>query len=327
RPIRHYALGWLPRWSRLVTAVPAVAAVANAVMKVGPLRRLILAGGGMDTRRGVPTFATQRFSRWFDRRERRATPSSTQPTREVMLWVDSFSETMSTEGARATVRLLQDAGSTVRVPDQDACCGLTWISTGQLDGARAKLAQTLDVLTPWVERGIPIIGVEPSCTAVLRSDMLELLGDDPRARALAGNVHTVAELLSAPAPLGPGPEWAPPDLTGVEVVAQPHCHQYAVMGYGPDLALLERAGAHVSTISGCCGLAGNFGMEKGHYDVSVAVAENGMLTALREAPAGSVLLADGFSCRTQAEQLADVAGVTLAELLTTSDAPARTPAT
>lgn len=321
RPITHYALGWLPRWARLVTAVPGLAAIANAALTVGPLRKLVLTGGGMDTRRGVPRFATRRFSRWF---RRQPTQPSAPQQREVMLWVDSFSETMSPAGAEATVRLLQDAGYTVRVPDQEACCGLTWISTGQLDGARSKLRQTLDVLTPWVERGIPIVGVEPSCTAVLRGDLVELLGDDPRARALAGNVHTLAELLTAPAPLGPGPDWAPTaDLTGVEVVAQPHCHQHAVMGYGPDLALLERAGASVTTISGCCGLAGNFGMEKGHYDVSVAVAENGLLTALREAPEGAVLLADGFSCRTQAEQLAGTAGVTLAELLTATDLPAR----
>ncbi|GAB2604981.1 FAD-binding and (Fe-S)-binding domain-containing protein [Pseudactinotalea suaedae] len=317
RPIRHYALGWLPRWSRLVTAVPGVAALANAALRFGPLRKLVLAGGGMDTRRGVPAFATERFTRWF-RRQRQ--PAATQQ-REVLLWVDSFSETMSTAGAEATVTLLQEAGYTVRVPDQAACCGLTWISTGQLDGARTQLRRTLDVLSPWVERGVPVIGVEPSCTAVLRSDLLELLGDDPRAAALAAGVHTLAELLSAPAPLGPGEDWQPSDLSGVEVLAQPHCHHHAVMGYGTDLALLERAGAHVTTISGCCGLAGNFGMEKGHYDVSVAVAENGMLSALRAASEGAVLLADGFSCRTQADQLAGVTGVTLAELLTSSARP------
>ncbi|HLV54457.1 MAG TPA: FAD-binding and (Fe-S)-binding domain-containing protein [Actinotalea caeni] len=314
RPVSHYALGWLPRWSRLVTSVPGLAALANAALGVAPVRKAVLAGGGMDTRRGVPRFATTRFTRWFRDRARRGTPSGGE--REVLLWVDSFSETLSTAGAQAMVRLLTDAGYTVRLPDQQACCGLTWISTGQLDGARARLRQTLDVLSPWVERGVPIVGIEPSCTAVLRSDLLELLGDDPRSQRLARGVHTLAELLTAPAPLGPGEDWQPPDLAGLEVVAQPHCHQHAVMGYGPDLALLERAGATVRTIAGCCGLAGNFGMEKGHYDVSVAVAENGILPALREAPEGAVLLADGFSCRTQADQLAGVTGVTLAELLT-----------
>ncbi len=312
RPIRHYALGWLPRWSRLVTAVPGLAALANAALRVPAVRMAVLAGGGMDTRREVPEFAARRFSRWFRRRSDRPT---TPTRRDVVLWVDSFSETMSTAGAQAMVSLLEGAGYTVRIPDQQACCGLTWISTGQLDGARAKLRQTLDVLGPFVEAGIPVVGVEPSCTAVLRGDLVELLGDDPRAAALASGVHTLAELLSAPEPLGPGPGWAPPDLSGIDVVAQPHCHHHAVMGYGTDLAILERAGAQVTTISGCCGLAGNFGMEKGHYDVSVAVAENGLLAALREAPDGAVLLADGFSCRTQADQLAGVPGTTLAELL------------
>lgn len=315
RPINHYALGWLPRWARMLTAAPPVAALANAALRVAPLRRLVLAGGGMDSRRGVPRFTTTRFSRWFRDNGRPATPSGSSE-REVLLWVDSFSETLSTAGAQAMVRLLENAGYTVRVPEGSACCGLTWISTGQLDGARSRLRRTLDVLSPWVERGVPIVGVEPSCTAVLRSDLVELLGDDPRAGALAGSVLTLAELLTAPTPLGPGEDWKPPDLSGVQVVAQPHCHHYAVMGYGTDLALLERAGARVTSISGCCGLAGNFGMEKGHYDVSVAVAETGLLPALREAPEGAVFLADGFSCRTQAEQLAGVEGVTLAELLT-----------
>ncbi|MFV0425482.1 MAG: FAD-binding and (Fe-S)-binding domain-containing protein [Beutenbergiaceae bacterium] len=312
RPLRHYALGWLPRWSALVTALPPVAALANAAMKVGPLRTMVLRGGGMDARRAVPPFTTQRFSRWFARQD---TPGTQQP--EVLLWVDSFSETMSTDGARATVALLRDAGYTVRVPDRQACCGLTWISTGQLDGAKARLRQTLDVLTPYVDAGVPIVGIEPSCTAVLRSDLLDLLPDDPRSAALAAGTYTVAELLTAKAPLGPS-QWQPPDLRGLDVVAQPHCHQHAVMGYEADLALLERAGATVTTISGCCGLAGNFGMEAGHYDVSVAVAENGMLPALRAAPEGAVLLADGFSCRTQAEHLADVTGKSLAQILTGS---------
>lgn len=323
RPVRHYALGALPRWARLVTALPAVARLANAALRLAPLRRLVLAGGGMDTRRSVPAFTTRRFSRWFSQRPgagparptRGATGAPDGERREVLLWVDSFSEYLQTDAARAMVRLLTDAGYTVRVPDQAACCGLTWISTGQLDAARTRLAHTMDVLSPYAEAGVPIVGVEPSCTAVLRSDLPELFADDPRARTLADGVMTLAELLSAPAPVGPGPDWAPPDLTGTEVVAQPHCHHHAVMGYGTDLALLERAGASVTTISGCCGLAGNFGMERGHYDVSVAVAENGLLPALREAPEGAVLLADGFSCRTQAEHLAGVTGKSLAELL------------
>src|SRR5699024_2430234 len=134
----------------------------------------------------------------------------------------------------------------------------------------------------------------------------------------------LAELLTAPAPLGPGEDWAPPSLEGVEVVAQPHCHHHAVMGWDADAALLARAGAQVTRLADCCGLAGNFGMEKGHYDVSVQVAEAALLPALRESGPESVYLADGYSCRTQAEQLAGRTGVHLAQLLT-PPAPDPTP--
>ena len=125
---------------------------------------------------------------------------------------------------------------------------------------------------------------------------------------------TLAELLTAEAPVGPGPDWAPPRLDGVRVIAQPHCHQHSVMGYEADLAVLAAARAEVTPLAGCCGLAGNFGMEAGHYEVSVAVAEHALLPALRADP-DAVLLADGFSCRTQADDLAGVHGVHLAQLL------------
>ena len=207
-------------------------------------------------------------------------------------------------------RVLTAAGYAVTVPGGDACCGLTWITTGQLDAARGRLVALLDVLAPHAADGIPIIGLEPSCTAVLRDDLVELLPDDARAATVAGATRTLAEALVDP-PSG----WRASGLHGVEVVAQPHCHQHAVMGFAADRTLLEAAGARVRTIAGCCGLAGNFGMERGHYDVSVAVARNGLLPALADAAADAVLLADGFSCRLQAEQLAGRDGLHLAQLL------------
>ena len=145
--------------------------------------------------------------------------------------------------------------------------------------------------------------------------MVDLLPDDPRASMLAAGTYTLAELLTSPAPLGPGDDWLPPSLQGVEILAQPHCHQYSVMGWDADAALLVRAGAQVTQLAGCCGLAGNFGMEVGHYDISAAVAENALLPALREARPETIYLADGFSCRTQAAQLAGRQGMHLAQLL------------
>ena len=233
----------------------------------------------------------------------------------MVLWADSFSDAFDPEVPRAAVAVLRAAGYQVIIPGRSACCGLTWISTGQLDGARRRLRGLLGVLAPYAQAGLPIVGLEPSCTAVLRSDLADLLPGDPRAVAVAGAVHTLAELLTAAPPLGPDPGWAPPRLAGTEIIAQPHCHHHSVLGYAADQALLHQAGASVTTLAGCCGLAGNFGMERGHYEVSVAVAENALLPALRAAPPGAVYLADGFSCRTQADQLAGVRGQHLAQLL------------
>lgn len=330
RPMSHYALGWLPRWARLITARPTIARLVNAVLARRPLAKLVLAGGGMDTRRGMVTFTEERFSSWAATDGERKTASAeipaagdSTPRPHVLVWADSFSEYLDTAGARATVELLRDAGYEVAFPPEASCCGLTWISTGQLDGARRRLEHTMSVLAPFAEAGVPIIGVEPSCTAVLRSDLLELFPDDPRAQAIADHTRTLAELLTAPAPIGPGDGWQPRSLAGVEVIAQPHCHHHAVMGWDADAALLAMAGATVRTLSGCCGMAGNFGMEKGHYDVSVKVANNALLPQLNAAAAHVVYLADGFSCRTQAEQLAGRRGVHLAELLLTG--PPRAP--
>ncbi|TQL46961.1 Fe-S oxidoreductase, partial [Homoserinimonas aerilata] len=247
-------------------------------------------------------------------RDRALARSSRNPAPRVLVWADSFSDNFSPSIAHASVAVLEAAGYEVVTP-KPVCCGLTWITTGQLTAARAKLSALLDEFTPYVDAGVPILGLEPSCTAVLRSDLLELLPDDPRSARVAAATHTLAELLAAPEPIGPGARWSPPRLDGTDVLVQPHCHQHAVMGFDADTRLLEGLGASVTALAGCCGLAGNFGMEKGHYEVSVAVAENALLPALRTRASETVFLADGFSCRTQADQLGATRGIHLAELL------------
>ncbi|MDA8439807.1 MAG: (Fe-S)-binding protein, partial [Propionibacterium sp.] len=145
--------------------------------------------------------------------------------------------------------------------------------------------------------------------AVWRSDAAELLPDEPRVAEVASAVRTLAELLRGT------PDWTPPDLTGHTIVAQPHCHHASVLGWDADADLLRRTGAEVVTVGGCCGLAGNFGVEKGHYDVSVAVAEHDLLPAVEAAGPDAIVLADGFSCRKQLSDLADRGSVTMAQLL------------
>ncbi|MCK9922950.1 FAD-binding protein [Frankia sp. AgPm24] len=319
RPRSHYSLGWLPRWARLAGRAPRL---ANLAARTPVLGKAGLTLAGVDRRRSVPPFAPVPFRRWWADQP----PANTAPTRDttpvrdtepvsvatpVLLFVDSFSESFSPDAAAATVRVLRAAGYEPRLPSSGTCCGLTWITTGQLDAARRILGRTVAELAAAVRDGVQIVGIEPSCTAVLRADAVELLEGTPQAedaRLVAAATRTLAELLTATA------DWSPPDLTGTTIVAQPHCHHHAVLGWAADRALLTRTGATVTTLAGCCGLAGNFGVEIGHYEVSVAVAGQNLLPALDAAP-DAVVLADGFSCRTQIADLRDRPALHLAELL------------
>ena len=305
RPVSHYTLGWMPRWARVAAVIPRL---ANFALSIRPIEKLVLAAGGMDSRRRIP-----RFNRAFSRRQRLPARHGTRG--KVLLWVDSFSDVFDPDIPAQAIELLTGLGFEVVLPDGHACCGLTWISTGQLDGARRRLRGLLDVLSPYAEEGIPIVGLEPSCTAVLRSDLLELLPDDARTDTLSSAVFTMAELFTSPRSQYTVLPSELPDLSDVQLVVQPHCHHHAVMQFDSDRQLLKSLGAQTVELAGCCGLAGNFGMERGHYDVSVAVAENALLPALEAAPEGAVFLADGISCRTQADQLADVHGKHLVQLL------------
>jgi FAD/FMN-containing dehydrogenase/Fe-S oxidoreductase len=295
RPAAHYTLGWLPRWARLAGLAPRA---ANALLRMRPTAAAAKRLGGIDQRRPLPPFAERRF--------RPGASTGTLPS--VVLWVDTFTGHFSPQVAEAAVRVLNRAGFSVTVPGGSLCCGLTWISTGQLRAARRKLRRTVDALARHAEAGTPIVALEPSCTAVLRSDAVDLLGDRA-ATLVAASVRTLAEFLADL------PGWTPPDLGGVEVLAQPHCHHHAIMGWETDRELLAGAGASVTAVGGCCGLAGNFGVERGHYEVSVAIAETRLLPAVRRAGDDTVLLADGFSCRTQLDQLAGAKARHLAELL------------
>ncbi|MBO0611013.1 FAD-binding and (Fe-S)-binding domain-containing protein [Myceligenerans salitolerans] len=334
RPIDHYVLGWLPRWARLVGPFSRL---VNKVLTPRWVQKAVLWAGGMDPRREMVRFAEVPFREWWRRGGATGgvpglrvggTPGHEAETAarlaarpKVVLWADSFSDSMAPSVPQAAVDVLTAMGYEAVAADDGACCGLTWISTGQLDGARRRLENLLRVLGPYAVNGIPILGLEPSCTAVLRSDLVELFPEDPRALAVSRAVVTMAELLTGrggpdtiPLP-APSPDWSLPSMKDVTAVVQPHCHQHSVMGFAADREVLTSAGATFDELAGCCGLAGNFGMQKGHYDVSVAVAENALLPALRAASPGDVYLADGFSCRTQADHLADVQGKSLVELI------------
>lgn len=303
RPRNHYALGWLPRWGRLITKVPGIGPLINVVGKAPGLGSALKWCAGVDGRRQIPRFASRTA-----RSQIGTIPVGAKG--RVLIWVDSFSDCFESTSFAAMVKVLVSLGYEPEVLNETACCGLTWISTGQLDGARRQLANAARVLAPYVADGVPIVGVEPSCTAVWRGDAPELLPDDANVAALNGNVLTLAEFLAT------DEDFVAPDLSGHTIVAQPHCHHASVIGWNADRALLQATGAEVVVVGGCCGLAGNFGVERGHHEVSVKVFEHDLGPAI-EAHPDAIVLADGFSCQTQLTSLASRASMSLSELLAT----------
>ncbi|GAA2425032.1 FAD-binding and (Fe-S)-binding domain-containing protein [Streptomyces macrosporus] len=315
RPPAHYSMGRLPVWLRAVAAT-RTAPLVNALART-PLAALGKRLGGIAPERDLPPLPRVPFVRWW-RGHRRRNPG--RGGRRVVLWPDTFTNHLSPEAGVAAVRVLEAAGLEV-VPPPGAgrvCCGLTWISTGQLDGARRVLRRTLDRLEPVLEAGLPVVVLEPPCAAALRTDAVELLPDDPRAKRLAASVRTFAQALEECAP-----DWTPPYVDR-PVAGQTHCHQHAVLGDAAERRLREKAGLTGDLSDGCCGLAGNFGFEEGHFEVSVACAEEKLLPSVRAAAPHTVLLADGYSCRTQLAQLGGVRARHLAEVLAEvlADAPA-----
>ncbi len=272
RPLAHYSMGWLPAVAQLASRAPRL---VNAVSQAPVLRDAVTAAGGIDRRRRVPLFARQSLQAWHARRD----PGPAGLRGEVVLWPDTFTNHLTPGVGQAAVEVLEAAGWRVIVPDQPLCCGLTWISTGQLATARRVLQRTVDALAPHLQRGTKIVGLEPSCTAVFRSDARELMPGNRDVERLGEQTVTLAELLRKHTD-----GWQPPQVGG-QAIAQTHCHQHAIMGYDQDQALLRDAGIDLDVLdAGCCGLAGNFGFEAGHYDVSMACGERALLPAVRDAP-------------------------------------------
>ncbi|MET8767083.1 FAD-binding and (Fe-S)-binding domain-containing protein [Streptomyces sp. NPDC004658] len=336
RPAAHHTLGRLPQWLRW-TARTKTAPLVNALARTGPLAGLGKRLAGITPEREIPRLAAQTFTAWW-----RGRVPAKGAGNLVVLWPDTFTEHLAPSVGRAAVRVLEAAGLRVALPPtlllprgaiadgrtraatallaarrSRVCCGLTYVSTGQLDRARTVLRRTLDLMEPVLRAGVPVVVLEPSCAAALRTDLPDLLPDDPRAARLSAAVRTFAETLERHAP-----HWTPPAV-GRPVAGQTHCHQHAVLGDTPDRRLRAAAGLTGDLSGGCCGLAGNFGFEKGHFEVSRACAEEQLLPSVRQAPPDTVILADGFSCRTQLEQLAGVRGRHLAEVLAEAlDSPA-----
>ena len=347
RPLSHWSMGWLPLWSRLAASAPRV---ANRLARSPIAKRL----AGIARERTVPPFAPAPFTTWFiargnrnsvtgtgnrgngdgangrDSTDNRAngrggndtpgTENRSGKSGRVVLWPDTFTNYLAPEVGRAAVEVLEAAGYEVLLPDRGVCCGLTWISTGQLGMAKRIMKRSLKILAPHLIAGTPIVGLEPSCTAALRQDLPDLLASNPLAASLASSTQTFSEFLSQT-------DWKPPYVGGSALV-QTHCHQHAVLGFDADRQLMKAAGITAEIPdAGCCGLAGNFGFERDHYALSKTIGERALLPAVRKAPPTTPVLADGFSCRTQITHGTTRHPLHLAQLLAAALPPTHTPPT
>lgn len=291
RPIAHYTLGWLPTWLKITSRI---APLVNAAL-ASPLRPLIARISGITTHRRMPDFASR--AQLLKEIGNEPARGAEKAPADTVLFIDSFTRGFRPSVAGAAKRVLEDAQRTVEC-SADVCCGLTWISTGQLDTARKLLTRTAEALDDGTDR--PIVVIEPSCAAALRKDLPELVHTEA-AQRVANRIQSFATAVIEQTKTG----WQPASVPAA-VTVQTHCHEYAVFGSGTQANALDALGiTTVNQATGCCGVAGNFGFEAQHYDVSMAVAEQSLAPALRETPDGTPFLTDGFSCHMQVRQVLD----------------------
>ena len=291
-PLRARLFGHLETLNRLGCAF---APLSNWVAQTAPARWIFDRFFGIHPNRQLPPFARETFTRWFGRRNgRHGVPGARGP---VVLFNDTYLTYNYPELGRAAVKVLEAAGFEVALADKK-CCGRPMISKGLLHKAKENAAYNVDRLVPYAEQGIPIVGLEPSCILTFRDEYPDLL-DDPRAARLAAGTFLIEEFL-----LGlheKGRLRLPLRAGAKSVMLHGHCHQKALVGSNPSLQLLRLLpGARVDEIdSGCCGMAGSFGYEKEHYEMSLAIGNRRLFPAVRAADPACEIVAAGVSCRQQ----------------------------
>jgi FAD/FMN-containing dehydrogenase/Fe-S oxidoreductase len=285
RPRAAYVFGLIDQASRVACRVPTL---ANAVARTP----LFKAAAGIHPDRHVPEFAPTTLKDWFAKHR-----LQNGGGRRVILWADTFTNHLEPDVGVAAVETLEDAGFHVVVPQGHLCCGRPLYDYGMLDLAEAYLRRVLAALQDEIRAGTPVVGIEPSCVAVFKDELLKLWPMNQDARRLAKQTFHFSEFL-----LEHAEDWEPPQLDRTALL-HGHCHQKATGGTGPDKQLLERMGLEVEELdAGCCGMAGGWGYEHGHYDVSIAAGERVLLPKVRGASHDALIVSDGFSCRSQVEQ-------------------------
>ncbi|MEU0112644.1 FAD-linked oxidase C-terminal domain-containing protein [Streptomyces bobili] len=285
RPRHAYAFGFIDQAARIASRAPELANLATHTPGLARIAKLI---AGIDRRRPLPRFAPMPLQEWFARRGGTANPHG----RPVVLFPDTFNNYFHTGVGVACVEAIEAAGWQVIMPERHICCGRPLYDYGFLDAAEDYLHRVIDVLRPHLRAGTPIVGMEPSCLAVFKDELPKLLPHDDDAMRLTKNAYHFPEFFQTF-----GIE--PPKLDGTALLWG-HCHHRATGGMSSEQELLEKMGLEVRNLQGgCCGLAGSWGFEDGKYGISMDCGEQALLPAVREAEADCLVVADGFSCKTQ----------------------------
>ncbi len=275
-----------------------LAPLANGVLALEWVKRGLERFWGISQQRTLPKLTAEPYTTWYRKNAQKRRRTGDRRA-SVVLFHDTFNSYNSPEIAIAATRVLEAAGFDVQLPGH-RCCGRPMISKGLMEQARRMARHTVDQLAPYARSGVPIIGLEPSCLLTLRDEYLSLLPDDPAAQAVAGQALLFEEFVTRE-------EVRPVLEAQIEPVVRPillhgHCHQKALIGTGPTRDLLHMTGADVSEVdSGCCGMAGSFGYEVEHYEISMRMAERRLLPAVREVDESTIVVAPGVSCRAQIE--------------------------
>jgi len=302
RPRHAYAFGLIDRWARLASAMPGL---VNWLTQSPFSRGLIKSLAGMTRERAIPTFATQTFRDWFQRRAK----STATGQQRVLLWPDTFNNHFYSDTARAAAEVLDELGFDVVIPKQHLCCGRPLYDYGMLDTAKQYLERILQALQTELAAGTPIVVLEPSCASVFRDELPNLMPEREAGKRLTAQTFLLSEFML---------RYASDRLPRLprRALVQGHCHHKSVLGFDPQRQVFEKMGLQVSQPpSGCCGLAGSFGFEADKYRVSAACGERVIWPAVRGAEEGVLIMADGFSCRTQIEHGTGRRALHLAEVL------------
>jgi FAD/FMN-containing dehydrogenase/Fe-S oxidoreductase len=299
-----YAFANIDLWAWVASHAPGLANLSTQLPFFRDISKLV---AGIPRQRAIPAFAPETFKTWFHRSRK---PTHNPDALPVLLWPDTFNNYFLPATAKAAVKVLEAAGFRVVVPRVHLCCGRPLYDHGMLDRAQALLLQILDELSPEIEAGIPMVGLEPSCVAVFRDELLNLFPHDKRAQALSRQTFLLSEFLEIQAPHLPLPQ------LDRKAILHGHCHHKSLMKMTAEEAVLRRLGVDFqSPAPGCCGMAGSFGFEPDKYDISIAIGELELLPAVRQAPSDWLIIADGFSCREQIAQGSPRRALHLAEVL------------